>query len=254
MKKRLFAGLLALALCLGVLPMSALAAGPAVESWIDVADISWFQEGETEHHISTAEQLAGLAKLVNEGKTFVGENIYLDNDVDLAGREWTSIGTGNNVSNYFGGTFDGQGYSVRHLTSENSTTYYHGLFGIISQNGTVQNLLVMDANLYSYDTSLRMGILADWINTGIIKNCYTSGTVHNASGNKLLGGIVGTGTAGSEIIGCGSDAVIISDYYDDGDEYSDCDTVGGIVGQWENSTAESLISDCWFGGSIDCEF
>lgn len=72
MKKRLFAGLLALALCLGVLPMSALAAGPAVESWIDVADISWYQEGETEHHISTAEQLAGLAKLVNEGKTFVG--------------------------------------------------------------------------------------------------------------------------------------------------------------------------------------
>ena len=254
MKKRLFAGLLALTLCLGVLPMSALAAGPTVKSWIDVADISWYQEGETEHHISTAEQLAGLAKLVNEGKTFVGENIYLDNDVDLAGREWTSIGTGNNVSNYFGGTFDGQGYSVRHLTSENSTTYYHGLFGIISQNGTVQNLLVMDANLYSYDTSLRMGILADWINTGIIKNCYTSGTVHNASGNKLLGGIVGTGTAGSEIIGCGSDAVIISDYYDDGDEYSDCDTVGGIVGQWENSTAESLISDCWFGGSIDCEF
>lgn len=42
MKKRLFAGLLALALCLGVLPMSALAAGPAVESWIDVADISWY--------------------------------------------------------------------------------------------------------------------------------------------------------------------------------------------------------------------
>ena len=181
MKKRLFAGLLALTLCLEVLPMSALAAGPTVKSWIDVADISWYQEGETEHHISTAEQLAGLAKLVNEGKTFVGENIYLDNDVDLAGREWTSIGTGNNVSNYFGGTFDGQGYSVRHLTSENSTTYYHGLFGIISQNGTVQNLLVMDANLYSYDTSLRMGILADWINTGIIKNCYTSGTVHNAS-------------------------------------------------------------------------
>ena len=31
MKKRLFAGLLALTLCLGVLPMSALAAGPTVK-------------------------------------------------------------------------------------------------------------------------------------------------------------------------------------------------------------------------------
>ena len=76
-----------------------------------------------------------------------------------------------------------------------------------------------------------MGILADWINIGTVKNCYTSGTVHNASGNKLLGGVIGTGTSGSKIISCASDAIIISDYYDSGDGYSDCDTVGGIVGQ-----------------------
>ena len=114
-----------------------------------------------------------------------GKTIYLDNDVDLAGREWTSIGTGNNVSNYFGGTFDGQGYSVRHLTSEEFELLIqdHGLFGIISQQRNRTKPLSHGRQIYIVMmTSLRMGILADWINTGIIKNCYTSGTVHNASG------------------------------------------------------------------------
>ena len=258
MKKRLLAGMAALVMCMALLPAGAMASAPDTgtentENWIDVADTNWYSEDATVYHLSTAEQLAGLAYLVNKGNTFAGKTIYLDNDVDLAGREWTSIGTGNHVSYYFGGVFDGQENSVYHLTSKESSTFQdHGLFGTISNNGIVRNLSVIDADLYSYDDYLRMGILADWINTGVVKNCYTSGTVHNASGNKLLGGIVGTGTAGSKIIGCGSDAKIISDYYDDA--YSDCDTVGGIVGQWENSTEDSLISDCWFGGSISCGF
>ena len=255
--RKLGAAVLILTLCLSLMVTGAWAAEPSLEgNWTDNGnyDISWYNDTDSEFTLSDAADLAGLAVLVNGGNTFAGKTIYLANDIDLAGREWTSIGTGNNVNNYFGGTFDGKGYAVSHLTSQNSTTYYHGLFGIISSNGLVQNLSIIDANIYSYDTSLRMGILADWINIGTVKNCYTSGTVHNASGNKLLGGVIGTGTSGSKIISCASDAIIISDYYDSGDGYSDCDTVGGIVGQWENATSESLIADCWFGGSISCGF
>ena len=73
MKRRLFAGALALALCFGLLPMAALAAEPSTGNWIDVADISWYSEEATEYHISTAEQLAGLAYLVNGGNFFAGK-------------------------------------------------------------------------------------------------------------------------------------------------------------------------------------
>ncbi len=250
MKKRL-AFVFVLVLCASLLCVGALAAG---NSWADVADTTWYNETDTEFHISTAEQLAGLAKLVNDGNTFKGKTVYLDNNIDIADREWVSIGDGNNVADYWGGIFDGQGYAISGLYSHVSSNDYHGLFGVVSADGIVQNVSVINVDIYSFDSSLRMGIIADWVNTGTIKNCYTSGVVHNASGNKLLGGIVGTGTSSSKIIGCASDAEIISDYYDNGDAYSDCDTVGGIVGQWENSTDASLISNCWFGGSISCKF
>ena len=255
MKKRLLTSVLSLVMILALLPTATLAASAAQEdTWDGTVDISWYREGENDFKITTAEQLAGLAQLVNTGNKFEDKTVSLGSNLNLAGHEWTSIGTGSNAKQYFGGTFDGQHFQIRNLTSKNSTTYYHGLFGVISNGGTVQNLYVVDADLYSNDNSLRMGILADWVNDGTVKNCYTSGTAHNVSGNKLLGGLIGTCTAGSKIIGCSSDAKVISDYYNDGDEYSDCDTVGGIVGQWENATSDAIISDCWFGGSISCEF
>ena len=78
MKKRLFAGLLALALCLGVLPGAALAAGPAVESRIDVAELSrWYQQGETEDHISTASSWQVWRSLIDEGRNvWRGQYLY----------------------------------------------------------------------------------------------------------------------------------------------------------------------------------
>lgn len=48
--------------------------------------------------MTTTEQLAGLAEIVNEtGNVFQGVTVYLDTDVDLSGHEWVSIGAGNNV-------------------------------------------------------------------------------------------------------------------------------------------------------------
>ena len=69
------------------------------KTWGDLANTSWYTEADanaTEYHITTAEQLAGLAQLVNAdpGTTnFAGKTFYLDNDIDLSGHEWISIGT-----------------------------------------------------------------------------------------------------------------------------------------------------------------
>lgn len=97
------------------------------KTWGDLANTSWYTEADanaTEYHITTAEQLAGLAQLVNAdpGTTnFAGKTFYLDNDIDLSGHEWISIGTiiGGDCPKYsFCGVFDGQGHVISNLLAE----------------------------------------------------------------------------------------------------------------------------------------
>lgn len=52
---------------------------------------------------------------------------------------------------------------------------------------------------------------------------------------------------GTQIVGCGSDANIISR------KSESSDSVGGLVGEWLNANKTSVISDCWFNGSIVSE-
>ena len=92
MKKKLLSLLLALCLVMALVPMTAFAAG-TTDSWDGTADTSWYDENETEFHLQTAEQLAGMAKLINDDTAyFKDKTVYLDNDLDLGGHEWISIG------------------------------------------------------------------------------------------------------------------------------------------------------------------
>ena len=255
MKKRIGSLLLILALCFTLLPTAAFAEGTSVDNWDGTANTSWYTSAPdaSEYHISTAEQLAGLAQLVNDKATpvlFGGKTIYLDNDLDLSGTQWTPIGNGDNFVRHFAGTFDGQHHKIMNL-------YHHytgdelvrnGLFGVVSDGGTLKNLLVIDADIASNDGSLLAGILADWVNGGTVENCYTSGKIENNVGDKFVGGLVGQCTWSTQVKGCASDATVISTESDE----DHVDTVGGLIGQWENSADSSSITDCWFGGSVSC--
>ena len=255
MKKKLLSLLLALCLVMALVPMSAFAEGTSVDNWDGTADTSWYTDHktDTEYHFTTAEQLAGLAQLVNDktaSVSFEGKTIYLDNDLDLSGIQWTPIGNGDNFVRHFAGTFDGQHHKIMNL-------YHHytgdelvrnGLFGVVSDGGTLKNLLVIDADIASNDGSLLAGILADWVNGGTVENCYTSGKIENNVGSKFVGGLIGQCTWSTQVKGCGSDATVISTESNE----DDVDTVGGLIGQWENSADSSSITDCWFGGSVSC--
>ena len=255
MKKRIGSLLLILALCFTLLPTAAFAAD-STAAWDGTADTSWYTDHktDTEYHFTTAEQLAGLAQLVNDktaSVSFEGKTIYLDNDLDLSGSQWTPIGDGSNHERFFAGTFDGQHHKIMNL-------YHHytgdelvrnGLFGVVSDGGTLKNLLVIDADIASNDGSLLAGILADWVNGGTVENCYTSGKIENNVGDKFVGGLIGQCTWSTQVKGCGSDAAVVSTE----DSFEHADTVGGLIGQWENSADSSSITDCWFGGSVSCE-
>ena len=254
MKKRIGSLLLILALCFTLLPTAAFAED-STDAWDGTADTSWYTDHktDTEYHFTTAEQLAGLAQLVNDktaSVSFEGKTIYLDNDLDLSGSQWTPIGDGSNHARFFAGTFNGQHHKIMNLNHHytGDEVVRNGLFGIVSDGGTLKNLLVIDADIASNDDSLIAGILADWVNGGTVENCYTSGKIENNVGNKFVGGLIGQCTWSTQVKGCGSDATVISTESNE----DDVDTVGGLIGQWENSADSSSITDCWFGGSVSC--
>ena len=275
MKKRIGSLLLILALCFTLLPTAAFAEETSVDNWDGSADTSWYTSAPdaSEYHISTAEQLAGLAQLVNAdpGTTnFAGKTFYLKNDLDLSGHEWISIGTvlGGDYPEYsFCGVFDGKGHVISNLYShesyiegadESHNLLRNALFGSV-YNGEVKNLGVADAEIWidpKDDSAAGKGILVDWMGKSKITNCWTSGSIY--SGTKIeknIGGIVGITMQGCTISGCYSTATLTGNFKNSEGFYTEpdpadwpCDTIGGIVGA--RFDGGLTVTDCWFDGKI----
>ena len=275
MKKRIGSLLLILALCFTLLPTAALATDNSADTWDGTADTNWYvgHEADPDYHITTAEQLAGLAKLVNAdpGKTnFAGKTFYLENDLDLSGHEWISIGTvlGGDYPEYsFCGVFDGRGHVISNLYShesyiqgadESHNLLRNALFGSV-YNGEVKNLGVADAEIWidpKDDSAAGKGILVDWMGKSKIKNCWTSGSIY--SGTKIeknIGGIVGITMQGCTISGCYSTATLTGNFTNSEGYYKGSnpakwptDTIGGIVGA--RFDGDLTVTDCWFDGKI----
>lgn len=275
MKRKLLSLALSFALCLTLLPGVALAADDKADTWDGTADINWYtgHEDDQEYHISTAEQLAGLAELVNAdpGKTnFAGKVFYLENDLDLSGHEWISIGTGRGGtgSKYaFCGVFDGQNHVVSNLYShesyienadESHNLLRNALFGNV-YDGEIKNLGVENAEIWIDpldDSAAGKGILVDWMGKSSITNCWTSGSIESGSKiEKNIGGIVGVTVQGCTISGCYSTATLTGNFTNSEGNYTEpdpadwpSDTIGGIVGA--QFDGDLTVTDCWFGGKI----
>ena len=74
-----------------------------VQNWINVAEPVAPVDGV--YYIDKPEQLAYIAKIVNEGNTLEGKTVLLRNDLDLSGKSWVPIGfwtNYNNQTNFFG--------------------------------------------------------------------------------------------------------------------------------------------------------
>ena len=275
MKRKLLSLLLALCLAIALVPMSAFAEESAADSWDGTADTSWYTDAPdaSEYHISTAEQLAGLAQLVNAdpGTTnFAGKTFYLENDLDLSGHEWISIGTGRGGTRQaysFCGVFDGQGHVISNLYSreshvegadESHNLLRNALFGNV-YNGEVKNLGVANAEIWmdpKDGSAAGKGILVDWMGKSKITNCWTSGSIYSGSSiEKNIGGIVGVTVQGCTISGCYSTATLTGNFTNSEGYYTEpdpadwpFDTIGGIVGA--RFDGNLTVTDCWFDGKI----
>ncbi len=200
-----------------------------------VVDTSWYT-GDGPYTISTADQLAGLATLVNAGNNFSGKTILLGADIDLSAyTNWEPIGTGfgGAGSKTFEGTFDGQNRTISNLTSDRPTQDYVGLFGNIWGLGSVSNLKLSNVTVTGHEY---VG--------GLTSLVYSSANVTNVdvqtatiTGNHFAGSIAGYVDSGLHTDLHAVD-VTVSVTYADSD--GDGDKAGGLIGYMYSGQ----LSDC----------
>ena len=102
----------ALSILLFTAMIVALFAFPTSAAWDGTASASLKGDGtqDSPYLVETAEDLAFLAKSVNEGNTYEGKYIVQTADIDLGGKEWAPIGE--RTAKPFIGLYDGNGYKI----------------------------------------------------------------------------------------------------------------------------------------------
>jgi Bacterial surface proteins containing Ig-like domains len=256
--------LLMVTLLVTILPSSCIKAGAAELE--DRYDTTWYTGNQSTYYISTAEQLAGLAYLVNNGLSFSYKTISLTNDIDLTGKSWAPIGkyTNNDSDCIFRGTFDGTGHVITGLTIGSAqfpeySYQYAGLFGNISSNAIIKNTGLKNISLFISNGNGYMGGLVG-LNQGLISNCYVSGSI-NITQSIFCGGLAGvnmnsiknsyasvniTGKSynGGGLVGSNNYATIENSYATG--NISSQTNGGGLVG----NNSYSKIINCYATGQI----
>jgi hypothetical protein len=238
---------------------------------LEHGDTAWFDERVTVHTIIKAEQLAGLAYLVNrqtvankrdmkKDTVRLGANIalnYIDNWESWGNgakppNHWSAIGY--DSSHAFRGVFDGAGFVISGVYIDTSIPF-QGLFGVVD-GGTVKNVRV--AASYINGVDYVGGVAGMLVNKGNIENSFATGDVF---GSDNVGGLVGfhggrmnqcyaTGKVNGHdnvggLIGAGQSLGIVKGSYAAGDVTGN-DNVGGLAGYTEKDT----IKDCYATGNV----
>ncbi len=184
------------------------------------------------YSISTAEELAKLATMTNNGLIGANTEFVLVNDIDLSaystGEGWTPIGT---PSKKFTATFDGNGHLVSNLYIYRSNDNNQGLFGWLL-SADIKNVGLENVDVTGY---CNVGGLVGNGSNSFISNCYATGDV---VGGGWVGGLVGEGSS-STISNCyatGSVTGTMTNSY-----------VGGLVGYGQNRI---IISNSYSTSSV----
>jgi uncharacterized repeat protein (TIGR02543 family) len=237
-----------IALLAALLALAGMFTGPASaapsNSWADYRSDS-FTGGDgsptTPYLISTPEQLAYMAYLVNTNDTYWDKDYKLTANIDLGAHYWRPIGvydpynysTLPSLNRKFKGVFDGDGHTISSVSINNDVLYptiYAGLFSLVD-GGTVKNVIVSCAINVTKDVV--GGVAGRVINNGSVESCGSTGTV---SGGDTVGGVVGSVGGGSVKQSYSFCAV------------SGVQRVGGVVGQVASSGS---VENCYSTGTVN---
>ena len=212
--------------------------------------------------ISSATELALLAKLVNEGNKKYSYAHYIQTkDIDLFGYEWIPIGTyeDDKYEKQFSGTYNGNGYEINNMsiTQDDASYCYFGLFGSCME-AKIENVTLNNAKIQfkhtdsGWQSSNGMG--SSLTVGGIVADAWRHSTISSCTVNDIL---INIDTSMS--ITCGGLAGSINYCDVEKSKASGNITVtasraiwtGGFAGDISN---EVTISQCRFKGSVSSYF
>jgi len=142
--------------------------------------------------------------------------------IDLAGIRWSTA-----VIPWFGGTFDGNGLTISHLTIESGDNT--GLFGELALGAEVEDLGLLDVNMVALEGAF-VGALVG-ASAGDVTHCYSTGIVN---GLTRVGGLIGRNSGA--VTGCYSTVTITGHHQ-----------VGGLIGRHQ----EGDVTRCYSTGLVD---
>ncbi|MCL2319483.1 MAG: hypothetical protein FWC45_05305, partial [Treponema sp.] len=214
---------------------------PTAAAGSSTPNTNWYSAnpGASNFNIAGADDLAGLAQLVNGGTSFKNKTILLQADIDLSaygltynsGKGWIPIGTDMHP---FDGIFDGNGRAILNLSIKNTLaedSYNQGLFG--ENDGTIKNVALLYCSIVS--DYMAGGIVGT--NTNLIEKCFTKdGTIKGISN---IGGVVGVNYG--TIQNCYSRTNVSGGAGDKGENTY----IGGITGQ-----TRGMVQNCYATGSV----
>jgi hypothetical protein len=239
-----------LSILLAVLVLGFVAAPVSAQTvWDGTSDITWYDASQTSFDISTPEQLAGVASLVNSGTSFNGMTLNLVADIWLnstgdSTNNWVPIGgsataTGEDQSagNAFQGVFNGHGHTIYNLYCEKQNYFHAGLFGCIKNPCTIDSLVMINPVLKSKGM---MGAIAGMSRSGgaiYIRYCLVVNGRMQGTGGNNIGFMVGANypnSSGTYIQNCGATGTISGNY------------PGGLGG----NSQYDYFTNCYFAGAI----
>ncbi len=216
----------------------------------------------TAYRISTPDDWAELMQTPGD---WTGKYFVLTEDIDLMGIQPTPVG---NSTTPFSGIFDGGQHMISRVIMNMPTTWYVGLFGLLSADAEIKNLGVSACYIFGFNY---IGGLAAY-NHGTIRSCYVAGTVFALPGLNVyqgtIGGLVGCnlGTIDSchaaaavsnadrlnGIMGhigglVGVNGGTVNSSYATGNVSGKESNTGGLVGY---TNAATTITDCYAAGAV----
>lgn len=245
MKKRIVSAVMALILCLTLLPTAALAADGAWDGSIATAFAGGTGTESDPYQIANGAELAYLASSVNSGETYTGKNFVLTANIDLNGLPWTPIGNSFSDallegSNYriFAGNFDGNGYTISNVSIGSETAPLEadvfGLFGATA--GKISNLNLDTVSIHGIAKIASIGAVIGFAgglvgySGGYIENCHVTGLTMDMSAPSnvyaaayCVGGLVGVLDETQPINECSVSGSIT--------EKAGKGSIGGLIGE-----------------------
>lgn len=223
------------------------------DTWDGTVDTSWYDETATTFSLTSSEQLAGLAKLVDEGNSFAGKTVKLDADMNLASNtSFDPIGD----DSPFEGVFDGQGHTISNMSQSGwDFGYEWGSYGSIGLFGEVKDATVKNLTVSGFDACVEGGDIGG-ITGSASGNCvFENITVQDSdfgTYNNGIGGIIGWSGEGNYTF---KNITIAEDVVLGGLWGSFDSSIGGIVGQGEPGATyhfENVNIACRLDAYNDC--